>query len=66
MSQTQPDVVARAEAIAAKARANAAPIAREWWLVTQGDIPKEVYFCPPQTHSDVIDRWYPGAGVVAI
>jgi hypothetical protein len=60
MRMMQPDVVERVKRMAEKARNEATPVARDWWVVNG----VEVFFHPPQTADEVRNRWYPGAGVV--
>ena len=62
----QPSPQERAQAIAARARATQAPAAREWWRIERSGESVDVFFCPAQTQREVMDRWYPGAGVRAI
>lgn len=67
---TMPDPAERARRIAQEAasRVDNAYIAREWWRVTRSGEPSvEVFFCPPQSHAEVLG-WprYHGCGVIAI
>lgn len=65
------DLAQRAQANADKARSRfeSTHVARERWSVTRpNEAPIEVFFCPPQTHADIMKNWaaYRHCGVLPL
>ena len=62
------DLADRAHRIAQAAakRVDTSYIAREWWQITKPNQPPiEVFFCPAQTHEQVLTHYY-GCGVLPL